>query len=73
MSDAEERKLTDREYLLLEIGATIAKAIDQLAEVSRVTIKRDDIGYKITASFNWSSVVKIDVSRLDKLPFFQGV
>lgn len=70
MKKAAQNSTMELENWLTEIAATIAHALQLLKETDRVTTKRADLGVTVTVYFNWASVVKIDISRMDKKGFF---
>ena len=61
--------LTQEEWIL-DIASTIAKLLTQLDTLNHATMVRADVGVKFSAYYNYSHVVKIDLTRLDKQTFF---
>lgn len=55
---------------LTEVVATIASSAQLLEQTHRVTTRRDDIGITLTVYFNYGHILKVDIVRQDKQPFF---
>jgi hypothetical protein len=52
--------------------ATIGQVIHNLktSEASRIT--RKDLGFKVSAFYNWPFCMRVDIVRLDKRDFFES-
>lgn len=56
--------------VLLELGREATNAVLALIEQDSVRRKRHDLGYEIAAYYNRAHNVRVEITRLDRQPFF---
>lgn len=56
--------------LLLDLAGTIALVLDNMKTSENTRITRHDLGIKISGFYNHQFHIRLDLVRLDKMPFF---